>query len=381
VWITWFQLSIAGFLGVTFIIAVGNLYTLRQLGSYPEPVAWPRVSILVPARNEEASIEACVTSLLAQDYPDFEVIVLDDNSEDATGRILAHLAAGDRRLRVLRGQTLPKSWLGKHWACHQLSHAAGGELLFFTDADTRHTPLMLRASVAALLAEGADMLSGLPNEEAGTWAEKLAMPVMMWGIIAFVPLAMAYRLRIPAMATAIGQHMLFRRSAFEAVGGFARVRQEVLDDRALATQIVAAGYRWRLANAQVMTSCRMYHNAQEVFAGYGKNFFATFGGNIPLFVLIWIWLAIAYLEPLGLLLLSLAGVAVPGLAVILAAVAVVFAFFLWTVSDRRFGVASYHPFLYPITIGFTFSVAMYSVISALTGRAHWKGRTLFEPKI
>jgi chlorobactene glucosyltransferase len=121
------QLGIATFLGILLLIALGNLLALRRLGTYPLPPLFPRVSVLLPARNEEAVIGDCVRSLLAQDYPDFEVLVLDDGSTDGTGDVLAALARTDDRLRVLTGRPLPEGWLGKHWACQQLADAATGD--------------------------------------------------------------------------------------------------------------------------------------------------------------------------------------------------------------------------------------------------------------
>ena len=168
----------------------------------------PRVSVLVPARNEEANIGDCVRSLLSQDYPDFEVIVLDDGSRDRTGEILAELAARDPRLRVIAGRELPAGWLGKHWACQQLGEAADGELLLFTDADTRHGPRSLWNGAAASLAQGADLLTAFPRQEVVTWSEKLVVPFFPWSLLSFLPLALAYRVRSPAFCAAIGQYML-----------------------------------------------------------------------------------------------------------------------------------------------------------------------------
>ena len=156
-------LFIVIFLSFGLLTVLVNYFTVRRFDQYPPAERYPFVSVLVPARNEARSIEICISSLLAQDYPDFEVIVLNDHSTDDTARILARLAQSDNRLRLLKGVSLPEDWLGKHWACHQLSQAAKGELILFTDADTHSTPDMLRASVSALLAEQADLLTAFPR--------------------------------------------------------------------------------------------------------------------------------------------------------------------------------------------------------------------------
>jgi len=166
--LTYHYFSLAAFTAALVVIALSNWHTLRRLGSYPDPTRWPRVSVLIPARNEEANIGPCVRSLLAQEYPDLEVFVLNDHSTDRTGAILAEIQAADARLRVLSGQELPQGWLGKHWACHQLGQAATGDLLLFTDADTRHGPHSVRAGVAAQQAEDADLVTAIPREEVVT---------------------------------------------------------------------------------------------------------------------------------------------------------------------------------------------------------------------
>ena len=172
------ELSFILFEAVLLLIVLSNLHRLRRLGEDPPPGRWPRVSVLVPARNEEINIEACTRSLLAQQYADFQVLVLDDNSSDRTWPIVSQLAAEDRRLQVYRGEALPAGWLGKHWACHQLAQTANGELLLFTDADTRHHPLTLRQSVSALAAEDVDLLTALPREIVVSWAERLLVPLI-----------------------------------------------------------------------------------------------------------------------------------------------------------------------------------------------------------
>ena len=224
---------------VILLILLSNLWLLPRLDSYSvlSPANWPEVSVLVPARNEEDNIEACVRSLLGQQYPNFEVRVLDDNSTDRTWRILQQLASEDDRLIILKGNPLPADWLGKHWACYQLAQTATAELLLFTDADTRHHPLTLQNSVTALIAEKADLLTAMPFEEVVTWGEKLVVPLITWSIFSFVPLMLAYRLKYSALSATIGQFMFFRRKAYLKIGGYQAIRYHAVDDLALGRRI------------------------------------------------------------------------------------------------------------------------------------------------
>jgi chlorobactene glucosyltransferase len=238
--------GIVVFLAILLLISFFNLLTLKRLGQFPTPAACPRVSLLVPARNEARNIETCARSLLSQDYPDFEVIVLDDESTDGTGEILARAAAQDARLRVIHGQPLPAGWLGKNWACKQLSQAADGDYLLFTDADTRHDPAMLREAIAAATASKADLLSGMPQQEVKTWSEQLLVPLLAWSFMAFIPIALAERVRAAFLSVSIGQFLLFRRSAYAAIRGHEAVRDKVVEDFELARRIKQAGLQWRL---------------------------------------------------------------------------------------------------------------------------------------
>jgi chlorobactene glucosyltransferase len=373
-----FQGSLVGFLGGLLLIALSNLYGLKRLRASLAPKHYPHVSILVPARNEEANIAPCVRSLLAQSYPSFEVLVLDDDSGDRTWQVLTELATGADRLHIFRGQALPPGWLGKHWACHQLSQAAGGELLLFTDADTRHHPHALRDGVAALQDQGADLLTAIPRQEVGTWGERLIVPLFPWSIFCFLPLVLAHRWRWPAFSASVGQFMLFRRAAYDQIGGHASVRQTAIDDIALGRRIKAHGLRWRLLDAGDRVRCRMYHGFHEACAGFCKGLFPAFDGNITLFALVWLWLLLAFLEPLAVLTLCAVGLPLSPSLCALAAVAVVLSLLLWGLTHWQFRFPLYLSLFYPATVILGAIIAAGSMTLTLRGKTTWKGRNLVD---
>lgn len=377
----WFQhqFGIIVFLSVLLLIALSNWRSLRRLGDYRPASRVPRVSVLVPARDEEANIGPCVRSLLAQEYPDFEVLVLDDDSRDRTLQVLRGLAAEDARLQVLQGAPLPPGWIGKHWACHQLARAARGEIFLFTDADTRHHPQALQQVVAALLHEEADLLTVLPRQEVVSWAERLLVPLMPWSIFSFLPIGLAHRLRSPALSASVGQFMLFRREAYERIGGHAAVRADVADDLALGRLVKAQGLRWRLVDATGYVRCRMYHNFRQVREGFSKSLFAAFGYNVPLFMFVWLWLGLVFLEPPLVLALWATGNEPGPLSPALAALAVVLSVLSWGIVHVRFGFPRYLALLYPLTVLLSFMVAVRSLFLTLTRRTVWKGRRLTKP--
>ena len=207
---------------------------------------FPRVSILLPARNEELNIESCVRSLVAQEYHDFQVVILDDESCDHTWKFMVDLASEDDRICIIKGKPLPEGWIGKNWACHQLSQVADGELLLFTDADTRHHPTSLRVAVSSMMDEDADLISAIPHEEVISWAERLTIPVIFFCMMCFVPLGLAYRLKSPILSATIGQFMMFRKIAYEKIGGHAAIKQNAVDDISLGRNIKSHGLRWHL---------------------------------------------------------------------------------------------------------------------------------------
>ncbi|MEW6718588.1 MAG: glycosyltransferase [Chloroflexota bacterium] len=379
--ILWEQhpLIVVVFLFFSLMTAYSNLRIVRRFDEYTHPPDFPRVSVLVPARDEAHNIEACVRSLLAQDYPDFEVLVLDDHSVDETRSILEKLAREDYRLHVLDGGPLPLDWLGKHWACDQLARRSTGELLLFTDADTRHSPNMLRDSVAALIAEQADVVTAFPREEVVTWGERLVVPIMGWGILSFLPLWLAYRLSKPGFSVTIGQFMLFRRSAFEDIGGYKSVRQHLVDDVALGRRILAEGYRWRLLDGTAHVCCRMYRGFWEAVEGFSKNIFAFFEYRILLYLLAWSWIAIVFLEPPFTLFSWYLGMSLSQFPPGIAAIAVGQSLILWRIAYKRFHFPGYLVFLYPISVFLFVLIAMRSMVLTLTGHATWKGRNLVKP--
>lgn len=378
VWLDHQPQVIVVFLALGLLIALSNHFFIRPFDDYPPARHFPRVSILIPARNEAANIEACVRSLLNQDYPDFEVLVLDDHSEDETRPILSRLARTSERLRVLDGLPLPEDWLGKHWACHQLTQAASGELLLFTDADTRHSPNMLRDSVSALLAERADLVTAFPREEVGTWGEKLVVPVIGFGILSFLPVALAQRMKWAGLSVTIGQFMLFRRAAFDAIGGYESVRSHLVDDVMLGRRIIQGGFVWRLMDGTRHVSCRMYRDFWQAVDGFTKNVFAFFDYHLLLFVIAWLWIAIAFLVPPFVLVSYKLNMPV-AYPLPLALWATAESILLWGLAYHRFQFPYHLVLLYPLSAFIFVLIAFRSLIYTLLGQSSWKGRDLARP--
>jgi len=359
---------------VFLIIAYINLRGLHRLSEYTKLSIFPRLSVLVPARNEETCIGPCVESLLKQDYPNYEVIVLDDNSTDRTLDILQEFARKDPRLKIIKGKPLPDDWLGKHWACQQLSEEADGELYLFIDADTMHEPDMLRCAAAAMEGEKAALISVLPHQIVVSWPEKLSIPAFYLGMLCGVPIGLTRLQTNPLLFVCLGQFLMFQKDAYWAAGGYSAVKQNIVDDLAIGRRIVAMRLRYRLLDGYRHISCRMYKNLDQVWKGLTKSTFATFNFNPFFMVFIYLLILILFLGPIALLIASPFIPGFPLSVLILTLVATMLAATLWIISDLRFHFPFYLVFTYPLSVVFMTVIALASMVLTLQGKARWKDR-------
>ncbi|ABB23130.1 glycosyltransferase [Pelodictyon luteolum] len=369
-----YQILVLLALIIFLAIQLANLLELRPLP--PGGPGGGKVSVLVPARNEERSIARCVQSLLMQDYPDFEVIVLDDASTDATLSILQALEAEScGRLRVLRGAVLPEGWHGKSWACRQLAEKASGEMLLFTDADTFHRPQALRRAVTALQEGRGDMLSITPRQELGSFFEHLVVPLVYVILMSYLPLRLVRTLRNPAFCFANGQFILFRREFYWKVNGHEAVRDALVEDVWLCMAVKKAGGRVLSFNGTDALSCRMYRNFREVWEGFSKNVFAGLGSSIPGLAAFVLFTAAFHLAPWGFLLYALfVGASGPAL-VLLPLLQLAVALSGRVLVARRFDQPTALTLLDPLARGLLLAIALNSLREARWGGgALWKGR-------
>ena len=236
----------------------------------------PFVSVIVPARNEERNIRRCVTSLLEQDYDNYEVIVVDDGSTDHTGQILDDLVASHphgKRLYVLRlRDDLPDGWAGKPHALHMGTQEARGTWLLFTDADTWHAPNALRSTLAQAIEEQADLFTIGSTQELPSFWDNVMMPMAYLGVAMLYPPKLVNDPLSP-VAVANGQYILIRRTVYDELGGYARpeLRATLLDDRDLAHIVKEHGYKLHLVDGRGLLSVHMYHSLDETWRGWRKS--------------------------------------------------------------------------------------------------------------
>jgi len=270
----YFTLSTAFFIGGIIIIYwLHNQYHLDiVVNPSSPPIHAPLISVCIPARNEERNIRTCVEAMLAQDYPNLEVIVLDDRSSDSTPLILADIASRDSRLHLIGGSDLPKGWVGKPFALFQASAHARGEWLCFVDADTFATPETLSSCYVKAIETNADMFTIMTFQVLGSFWEKVVMPIVMTALsIGFSP----RRVNDPSRRDAIanGQFILIKCSTFNAIGGYESVKDQIVEDKAMAEKVKWNGYRLIVADGMRIVRTRMYTSLPEMWEGWTKNIY------------------------------------------------------------------------------------------------------------
>ncbi|MCX2966801.1 glycosyltransferase [Gordonia aquimaris] len=333
----------------------------------PEPL-----NVLLPVRDEMDEITGCLTALraAADRWPGrIRLLVLDDESTDGTGRLLDELARTDERIEVLHGTPTPSGWLGKSWACEQLSRNADHDgVLVFVDADVRLAPDALVASVALLRTSGLDLISPYPRQHATGPAERLVQPLVQWSWMSTLPLGLAERSARPSMSAANGQLLVVDAAAYHRAGGHAAVRADVLEDIALLRAVKRSGGRGVAADGSAVADCHMYHGWREVRAGYRKSLWSAFG-SLPGTVAVVALLNLLYVvPPLAALRGSRAGVLGYLLGVTSRAVSA------RSTGGRVWPDALVHPMS---ILAFT-ALTVDSVLARRTGRLSWKGRAISE---
>ncbi|MRN54225.1 glycosyltransferase family 2 protein [Paenibacillus monticola] len=375
---------ISGCLLLQLLFALWNTTRLPKLGVVKRAVhsisgppliqkGVPRLSVLIPARDEADNIAACLASVLACRSVgwDFEVLVLDDRSSDGTGELAA--ATGDHRVKVLAGRELPEGWLGKSNACVQLAEAASGTWLLFLDADIRLRPEALEAAILTATAQGGGLVTGFPWQVTRTWLEKLIVPLMNFTIICHLPIPLVRGSKDSRFVAAHGGFMLIHRDSYSRSGGHAGIRAELVDDMALARAVKISGDPVTLANVVDYTEMRMYHNAQEVWKGYRKNIYAGLGRR-PL-LLLGLLTVYTMLYVLPIVTLTFACLANQGTLTLWALLAALLGIAIKRTSDASAKQAVWLCLLVSVSMLGLIAIAISSWRGAKVGQGYeWKGR-------
>lgn len=365
-----FHICVLGFLSLLILNYLLNLKVFRFPAQSADTAHLPFLSVLVPARNEEHRIRPCLETLVKSNYPHFEILALDDHSSDGTAVVVRELAQTDPRIRLLSGRALPPGWTGKAWACHQLATEAQGKYLLFVDADTRFSDVTLTQALRLALREKTDLLSLWPYLEAKSWSERLVIPFVHLFILLYLPHWM--RGRSASLGAANGQFLLFRRAAYDKIGGHTAVSGHLVEDIALARKMRAAGLRVQNHDGTnpghplALVQCRMYDNFRDLWGGFTKNLYPAFDGRWGAFVFFQLFQAVVFLSPFLLLPLS------PGDPILWLEVAIILS--LRLAMAHRFRQSWLGALLHPLGQGLVLAIAANSWLQTVRCRLPWRGR-------
>lgn len=357
------------------LLLVIVLYSYRnrrpRLRDYQPVTSGPLISVIIPARNEARNIERCLRSVLATQYAPIEVIVVDDRSTDDTAELVE--PATGHRLQLVRGTEPPSGWFGKQWAIVQGYRVAKGELLLFTDADTKHEPELIPRAVGALRAERVDLLTVLPRQEMRGFWERLIQPHVFFALGARAGnIARINRTRTVWNAIANGQFILTPRAAYDAAGTHEAVKGTVADDMMLAQAYVRAGKDIFLVHAQEFMTTRMYGSLREIIEGWSKNL--ALGAPMMMPPIAWLRAIVPYFMWVPVLF----WLAPPAVWLALhwpaAKLATIASLVTWVVIYIGERAPVWYAALYPLGASI---VALIMMRSALRGgrKVEWRGRT------
>lgn len=355
-----------------FLLSLANHYEMWRFTYAPEIFDGPKVSVLVPARNEEKNIERCLASLRNQIYKNYEILVLSDNSTDRTLEIINRIALEDSRVKAFEGSELPPGWYGKPFALHQLSGHASGEILIFTDADTVHGPTSVSWAVTNMLNLKADMISGYVGQIFKTFGEIVTVPLMFFLTGFAIPIFINRFVRVSWFSAAIGQFIAVRRTVFDAIGGCLSFRKKTSEDIYMSRLVKGGGYSTRFLNIADHVKCRMYEGHRPAVEGIGKNVFDFLGKSSMLTFFLMIVVFFFLFFPAPLLFFCIAAASPWTLQISIVVVLYTLCWIFMFLGQR---LPWWYGFLWPIMFLNLIYMAGWSWFRTVSGRGFkWKGR-------
>lgn len=366
----WFFLWLVASTCVYFTL---NLLTYTRFNRFlkrkdSDPENLNSFSVLIPARNEQRNILNCIRAALQNDYPNFEVIVVDDNSTDHTFEIASSIT--DSRLKVFHAPEKPTEWVGKNWACHQLSQKATRCFLVFSDADTQLLPDALWKLNTLLNRTDADVLSGIPKILPQSFCDQLLLPLLTFFPFGAFPIFKIRNFRF-VRTVIYGTFIVFKRIFYEKIGGHERIKDRLADDTAFMFSIPKYKGKSEYLDVTAIVQCKMYDSGAETLKGIEKSLFLTFFGSVPLTVfLLFLLFLIAFVPYLLILFSSTITQLWIGLLVfgILCSMRMT--------TDIKFGFPFYSSLLQPLTFFLTMYVAFRSTSHYNHQTYQWKGRKI-----
>lgn len=352
------------FLALRMFISLVNLLSGLHFPD-KKPIEYPKVSLLIPARNEESAIGRLLSGIQKLDYPDFEIVVCNDHSSDNTEEILNWFAGEDERIHWFLGEKLPEDWLGKNFACHQLAQKANGKYLIFLDADVELSSDSITKAVSFFQENRLSLLSVFPQQIMRSLSEWLTVPVMNWILQSLLPMILVQKTKFPSISAANGQFMMFDAENYRDFQWHSKVRNQNVEDIRLARMIKASGFKMAVLLGNNDIYCRMYQQFDEALLGFSRNMHEYFGGKRAIMIGFWL---VVFAGPLIVWIVF-------GLEALylFASMAIANRFFVAIASRQNiFGSILLHPFQ---MISFA-AIVFYNLFRRMKKETTWKGRRI-----
>ncbi|WP_316798553.1 glycosyltransferase family 2 protein [Pedobacter frigidisoli] len=361
---SFFIYAVLIFLVIRFSVTVFNFISNPKL---PRVIRHyhDKVSILIPARNEEENIITLLHSIKNQDYTNYEVIVLDDHSEDNTFGLVNEFCSVNPNFSIIKGEPLPAHWLGKNYACHQLASVATGKYFLFVDADETLNRGLINSLISRMEMGNLALLSVFTNQVMKTLGEKLTVPLMHFILLNLLPLRLVRISRNPALAAASGQCMFFNADNYRQQLWHQQVKNQVVEDVEIIKLVKMEKFNAEALLANGLIHCRMYKNLHESLAGFGKNLLAGFGNNV--FILLF-YLLLVIIGPVILIAnFNLSLLLLPLTLIILSRMMISY------LSGQNVLI---NLILHPFQMLFFLIISMISITKYISKTGTWKGRPI-----
>ena len=361
-----------------FIVAAANILEMKRRSSLPSIKEGPLVSVLIPARNEEKNIALCIDALLKQDYRNYEILVIDDNSEDRTYGIIQGIAEKDKRVRVFKGKPLLADWYGKAFALEQLLSHAKGEILIFTDADTVHSPTSISWAVTNIKTAGADFISGYVGQVLKSFGERVTVPLIFFLTGFLIPMFLNKVVKLGYFSLAVGQYIAVKKEVLLKTGGFTTVKNKTSEDVFMARHIKSCGYVTEFLDLTGQARCRMYTGWWTAIQGIGKNIYDFLGKNPAILILnavtIFWFFCLPFPILAGSIVFSCLGIFHNPFFLHLAVVHILFSL-TWLVLFLGRRIPWYNALLWPVMYVNLLFMVLWSFYRSVSGRGFiWKDR-------
>jgi hypothetical protein len=376
---TIYAVSLVVLAGLPAVMMLQNLRLFTRATEDPDLVQLGRsenVSVLIPARNEEASIRPALESILRYGNPSLEVLVQDDCSEDATAAIVREIATVDSRVRLIDAIPLPEGWNGKQHACWRLAKSASHPWLLFVDADVRFSEDAIPRMIAHAKRQDVELLSGFPFQETKTLAEKMLIPLMHFVLLGYLPIREMRKSTSTGFSAGCGQLMLARSKGYWLCDGHSAIRSSRHDGIQLPRAFRTQSMRTDIFDAGDIARCRMYTNCREVVRGLMKNATEGMASN-RLIVLFSILLAGAAVMPLmSLIILLFSHVEASLLVWFCVVLATGLSWVPRVLAAKQFSQSWLGTFLHPLSVAWFLQIQWAAWLQRLFGlRVLWRGRS------